>query len=100
MRGRSFCGQSSLLLTSLFRRWTFPWVRRSSYFLEKLQSEFRLTCIFISHSLLVVAQVATPIAVMCTGQFVEVGLAEQVLHQPGHAYTRELLGTVPVLPSR
>jgi ABC-type glutathione transport system ATPase component len=68
--------------------------------LQELQSEFGLTYIFISHSLPVVAQVATRIAVMCAGQFVEVGLAEQVLHQPGHAYTRELLATVPVLPGR
>ena len=68
--------------------------------LQELQAEFGLTYIFISHSLPVVAQVATRIAVMRTGQFVEVGLAEQVLHQPSHAYTRELLDAVPVLPSR
>lgn len=68
--------------------------------LRELQSEFGLTYVFISHSLPVVAQVATRIAVMRAGQFVEVGLAEQVLHQPGHAYTRELLGAVPVLPGK
>jgi ABC-type glutathione transport system ATPase component len=68
--------------------------------LQELQSEFGLTYIFISHSLPVVAQLATRIAVMRRGQFVEVGLAEQVLHQPAHAYTRELLAAVPSLPSR
>jgi len=68
--------------------------------LEELQSEFGLTYIFISHSLPVVAQVATHIAVMRAGKFVEVGPAEQVLHQPAHAYTRELLAAVPSLPSR
>jgi ABC-type glutathione transport system ATPase component len=65
--------------------------------LQELQSEFGLTYIFISHSLPVVAQVATRIAVMRAGQFVEVGLAEQVLHRPGHAYTSELLTAVPAL---
>jgi ABC-type glutathione transport system ATPase component len=65
--------------------------------LQELQSELGLTYIFISHSLPVVAQVATRIAVMRRGQFVEVGLAEQVLHQPSHAYTRELLAAVPSL---
>jgi ABC-type glutathione transport system ATPase component len=67
--------------------------------LQELQSEFGLTYIFISHSLPVVAQVATRIAVMRGGQFVETGLAEQVLHQPVHAYTRELLAAVPALPA-
>jgi ABC-type glutathione transport system ATPase component len=67
--------------------------------LQELQSEFGLTYIFISHSLPVVAQMATRIAVMRRGQFVELGLAEQVLHQPGHAYTRELLAAVPSLPA-
>ena len=61
--------------------------------LRELESEFGLTHIFISHSLLVVAQVATRIAVTRAGQLVEVGLAEQ-----DHAYTRELLGAVPALP--
>jgi peptide/nickel transport system ATP-binding protein len=63
--------------------------------LQELQQEFRLTYIFISHSLPVVAQIATRIAVMRAGQFVEVGAAEQVLRQPKHEYTRELLDAVP-----
>ena len=41
--------------------------------LQDLQREFALTYIFISHSLPVVAQVATHIAVMRAGQFVETG---------------------------
>ena len=68
--------------------------------LQELQSEFGLTYIFISHSLPVVAQVATRIAVMRAGKFVEVGSPEQVLHQPKDGYTRELLAAVPALPTR
>src|SRR6266851_4824459 len=49
--------------------------------LQELQREFALTYIFISHSLPVVAQLATYIAVMRAGQFVEVGPAEEILHQ-------------------
>lgn len=66
--------------------------------LQELQGEFGLTYIFISHSLPVVAQVATRVAVMRTGQFVETGVVEQVLQRPVHAYTRELLAAVPKLP--
>jgi ABC-type oligopeptide transport system ATPase subunit len=66
--------------------------------LQELQREFALTYVFISHSLPVVAQVATRIAVMRAGQFVEAGPAEQVLQQPQNVYTRELLSAVPELP--
>jgi ABC-type glutathione transport system ATPase component len=66
--------------------------------LRELQAEFGLTYIFISHSLPVVAQVATRMAVMRAGRFVEVGGVEQVLGRPEHAYTRELLAAVPELP--
>ncbi len=66
--------------------------------LQELQQEFGLTYIFISHSLPVVAQVATRVAVMRAGQFVETGPVDQVLHQPAHPYTRELLAAVPELP--
>ncbi len=66
--------------------------------LQELQSEFSLTYIFISHSLPVVAQIATRIAVMRAGRFLEIGAAEVVLHHPRHDYTRELLAAVPELP--
>jgi oligopeptide transport system ATP-binding protein len=66
--------------------------------LQELQSEFGLTYIFVSHSLPVVAQVATRIAVMHAGKFVELGPAEQVLRQPKNTYTRELLAAVPGIP--
>jgi len=67
--------------------------------LQELQREFGLTYIFISHALPVVAQVATRIAVMRAGKFVEVGAADQILRQPNDGYTRELLAAVPALPS-
>jgi ABC-type oligopeptide transport system ATPase subunit len=66
--------------------------------LQELQQEFGLTYIFISHSLPVVAQVATRVAVMRAGKFVEVGAVEEILHRPAHSYTRELLAAMPELP--
>ncbi|HWY43461.1 MAG TPA: ATP-binding cassette domain-containing protein [Candidatus Sulfotelmatobacter sp.] len=63
--------------------------------LQELQRELGLTYIFISHSLPVVAQIATRIAVMRAGRIVELGAAEQVLKTPANSYTRELIAAVP-----
>jgi ABC-type glutathione transport system ATPase component len=66
--------------------------------LQELQREFQLTYLFISHSLPVVAQLATHIAVMRAGRLVESGPTMQVLREPTQAYTRDLLASVPELP--
>lgn len=65
----------------------------------ELQQEFGLTDLFISHSLPVVAQLASHIAVMRAGKIVEYGPAEQVLRKPLSGYTRELLAAVAELPT-
>jgi ABC-type microcin C transport system duplicated ATPase subunit YejF len=64
----------------------------------RLQREFSLTYLLISHSLPVVAQLATRVAVMRAGKFVEEGTVEQVLERPENPYTQALLAAVPVLP--
>ena len=67
--------------------------------LAAVQREFSLTCLLISHSLPVVAQLATRVAVMQAGQFVETGPAEQILSRPAHPYTQALLAAVPEVPA-
>jgi ABC-type microcin C transport system duplicated ATPase subunit YejF len=67
--------------------------------LARLQTEFSLTVILISHSIPVVAQLATRVAVMQAGCFVEMGTAEQVLGAPQHPYTQALLAAVPQIPA-
>jgi len=64
-----------------------------------LQRDFALTYLIISHSLPVVAQLATRIAVMQRGRIVETGPAEQILSAPAHPYTRSLIAAIPVLPT-
>jgi ABC-type glutathione transport system ATPase component len=68
--------------------------------LQELQGEFGLTYVFISHSLPVVAQIATRIAVMRAGKLIELGDAERLLHQPTQQYTKDLLAAVPEIPAR
>jgi peptide/nickel transport system ATP-binding protein len=63
--------------------------------LQELQKEFGLTYLLISHSLPVVSQLASHIAVMRAGQMIEYGPANLILHEPTHAYTRDLLAAVP-----
>jgi ABC-type glutathione transport system ATPase component len=67
--------------------------------LARLQREFSLTLILISHSLPVLAQLATRIAVMQAGRIVEQGPASEVLSAPRHPYTQALLAAVPEIPA-
>ena len=63
--------------------------------LARLQREFRLTYLFISHSMPVVRYLATRIAVMHRGKIVEIGSTEQITGRANHPYTRSLLQATP-----
>ena len=63
--------------------------------LAKLQREFGLTYMFISHSMPIVRYLSTRIAVMRGGEMVEIGEAEQITFRPAHEYTRTLLAATP-----
>ncbi|GAB3699522.1 ABC transporter ATP-binding protein [Nocardiopsis oceani] len=53
--------------------------------------------VYISHDMAVVADLADDIAVMYRGDVVERGRASEVLANPQHSYTRQLLMAVPLL---
>jgi ABC-type glutathione transport system ATPase component len=63
--------------------------------LQRLQREFQLTYLFISHSMPIVRYLADRIAVMQRGELVEMGAAEQIVTAPQHPYTRTLLAATP-----
>ena len=67
--------------------------------LDRLRRELSLTLVLISHSLPVVAQLATRVSVMQAGKFVESGPADQVLRAPQHPYTQALIAAVPEIPA-
>ncbi len=67
--------------------------------LQKLRQELKLSLLFITHDLGVVAQVADRVAVMYAGRVVEEGPAAEVLRQPRHPYTEGLLRAAPRLPA-
>jgi peptide/nickel transport system ATP-binding protein len=63
--------------------------------LKRLQRDFHLTYLFISHSMPIVRYLADRIAVMQHGELVEVGTTEQITTAPSHPYTRTLLAATP-----
>jgi len=65
--------------------------------LAQLQRDFRLTYLFISHSMPVVRYLSTRIAVMYRGKIVEIGPTDQITEHPQHPYTRSLLEATPEL---
>jgi peptide/nickel transport system ATP-binding protein len=62
-----------------------------------LQQKRNMGVIFITHDFGVVAEIADRVIVMQSGKIVEQGSAEQVLNQPRHPYTKNLIMTVPQL---
>ena len=63
--------------------------------MKELQERKGMSILFITHDFGVVAKMADRVAVMRKGKIVESGSLEQVLHQPQHAYTKQLLAALP-----
>jgi oligopeptide/dipeptide ABC transporter ATP-binding protein len=63
--------------------------------LADLTEESRLTCLFISHDLGVVRQLADRVAVMYLGQIIEIAERDRFFDGPAHPYSAALLASVP-----
>ncbi|MGF7007545.1 ABC transporter ATP-binding protein [Aminobacter sp. BE322] len=63
--------------------------------MRRLQDEFGLTYLFISHDMSVVRHMSDRIAVMYLGRIVEEGETEELFARPRHPYTQLLLQTIP-----
>jgi peptide/nickel transport system ATP-binding protein len=68
----------------------------------RLQREFALTYVLISHNLSVVRHMSDQLAIMYLGRIVEIGDAEAIFSKPMHPYTRLLMDTIPdvITPNR
>ncbi len=64
--------------------------------LEELIAELGVACLFITHDLAVVRQIADRVAVMYLGTLVEQGVTDDLFAAPQHPYTRALLSAAPV----
>lgn len=62
-----------------------------------LQKKHGFSCLFISHDLSVVEQIADRVIVMQHGKIVEEGPRDEIFDRPQHAYTQRLLRAIPAL---
>ena len=63
----------------------------------KLNRQHDMAILFISHNLGLLKQVAGRLIIMKEGEIVETGKAEEVLYNPRHPYTRNLVNCIPKL---
>ena len=64
--------------------------------LKRLQEQFELTYLFVSHHLLVVKYLSHRIAVMYLGKIVEIADSDDIFRYPAHPYTHALLSAIPI----
>jgi peptide/nickel transport system ATP-binding protein/oligopeptide transport system ATP-binding protein len=62
---------------------------------EELQKNRRMSLLYITHDLGVVANIADRIYVMYAGIIIEQGNAKDIFHTPCHPYTQGLLASLP-----
>jgi peptide/nickel transport system ATP-binding protein len=63
--------------------------------MKRLQNEFGMAIMFITHDLGVIANMADDVAVMYMGKIVEYGTVRQIFKNPLHPYTKGLMRSIP-----
>ncbi len=68
--------------------------------MRRLQDEFGMAILFVTHDLGVVAQMTEYVVVMYMGQVVEAAPVDAIFYAPRHPYTHALLHSIPRLGQR
>jgi len=63
--------------------------------MTELKQKFQMSLIMITHNLGIVAEVCDSVAVMYSGEIIEIGSVKKVFNNPMHYYTKGLFGSVP-----
>lgn len=64
-------------------------------FMKRIQEEYNVSYLFISHDLGVVKHMCDDLAIMYRGRFVEYGNKKDIYNNPQHIYTKRLLSAIP-----
>ena len=67
---------------------------------RRLTRDHDVAALYITHDLAVVSEIADRVAVMYSGNLVEIGPAEPLLGKPAHPYTERLVQAAPDLDGR
>lgn len=62
----------------------------------RLQEEFQMSYLFVSHDLAVVEHISNRVAIMYLGRIVEIAPSKDIYSGPKHPYTQALLSAIPV----
>lgn len=68
--------------------------------LRSLQEEYNMSILYVTHDLGVLSEVADYLSVMYLGKTIEKGKTNDILRNPKHPYTRELMRSIPKLGER
>ena len=63
--------------------------------IKRVQVKNKMSVIFITHNLAVVAQICDTVSVMYAGRIVEQGTVDEIFYNPAHPYTKGLLKSMP-----
>ncbi|MCQ8265208.1 ATP-binding cassette domain-containing protein [Streptococcus suis] len=66
-------------------------------YMKRIQDEYKLSYLFISHDLGVVQHMCDELFIMYRGRFVESGSKKDIYTNPQHIYTKRLLSAIPVI---
>lgn len=66
-------------------------------YMKRIQEEYGVAYLFISHDLGVVKHMCDDLAIMYRGRFVEYGNKQDVYKDPRHIYTKRLLSAIPAI---
>lgn len=69
--------------------------KQVSSLLLRMRAEHGISMLVVSHNMGAISLVADRIGVMYRGKLVELGTRNQVLHDPAHPYTRNLIAAIP-----
>ena len=67
--------------------------------IDELRRDFRMSILFITHNLGVIARIADKVGVMYAGEMVETAPVADIFHRPLHPYTQGLISCLPRLGS-